>query len=99
MLNLKQNWLQFLLASSLIVSLAACSTASGNFEENPKIKIPNLPKSVKYTEPKLPNKPAKDAKGTAEILQEYERTNESNRFAIEQAKKHNKELQRIYNSK
>ena|SRR5688572_11017680 len=84
---------------SLTASLIACSKNYVNFDTEPSIKIPNLPPSVKYTDPKIPDKPAKDAKETAEVLKEYEDANAKNKLAIEQARKHNKGLQRIYNTK
>lgn len=42
---------------------------------------------------------AKDSKDVAPVLQAYEEANKSNKFAIEQAQKHNRGLQRIYNKK
>lgn len=51
-----------------------------------------------YTEPKLPTL-AKDANDTAPVLEAYEQANKKNKFAIEQAQKHNRKLQRMYNKK
>lgn len=75
-----------------------CSTQSKSIEIQPTIRIPSLPSSVRYTEPKLPTI-AKDSKDVAPVLQAYEEANTNNKFAIEQAQKHNKGLQRIYNKK
>ena len=78
------------------VSLIACSTPSADIA--PGVKIPDLPPSVRYTEPKLPNKAVKDSKETAEVLKKYEEANKNNKFAIDQAKKHNRNLQKTYNT-
>lgn len=40
---------------------------------------------------------AKDAKETSPVLEAYEKANEANRFAIEQAQKERKRLQKLYN--
>lgn len=99
MMNSKTSFLRFLLASSLIVSLTACSTVSENFALKPAVNIPDLPASVRYTDPSIPAKAAKDASDVAKALTVYEMANESNRKAIAAAKSHNKGLQRIYNKK
>src|SRR5262249_15731868 len=96
MLNLKQTSMRLLLLSLLAVSLLGCSTQSKNIVVQPTVRIPNLPSSVKHTEPKLPTL-AQDAKDTASVLEAYEKANRENKFAIEQAQKHNKGLQRTYN--
>lgn len=77
----------------------SCSMNSGSFDKEPRVRVPNLPSSVKYTEPKLPDKSLKGPKETSELLKEYEKADQSNKFAIEQAQKHNLRLQRTYNKK
>lgn len=76
--------------------LIACSTQSGNTEP-PQVRIPNLPPSVKYTEPKLISKAAKNANDTRKQLENYENANKSNKIAIDQARAHNRKLQQLYN--
>lgn len=101
MLSYKKTSTRLLPASLVILlgaSLLGCATQSKNTEVQPAIKIPNLPSSVIYTEPKLPDV-AKDANETAKALKAYEEANASNKFAIEQAQKHNKRIQRTYNKK
>lgn len=71
---------------------------SKSIELQPTIRIPDLPAAVKYTEPQIPEV-ADDAKGTSKAIDNYEKANEANKFAIEQAQKHNRSLQRIYNKK
>lgn len=98
MTSLNQIWKLLLSLTLLGALLMGCATQSKTTEIKlpPKVRIPDLPSSVKHTKPPLPPL-AKDANDTSKALEGYEQTDEKNRFAIEQAQKHNRRLQKLYN--